>query len=114
MNQKALLAKVDLAIAALEEVKKELLEAEEQPVPAAGKRKSASKAASTPAPEELRCPNCGTPYTLDSAFCMQCGQKLNAVQPSAASPERGAFCMNCGAPVGPSDSFCMQCGAKVQ
>ena len=49
----------------------------------------------------MRCANCGSENPTDSAFCEQCGRKLEQLCPA------------CKAPVGAGARFCRRCGASL-
>ena len=54
-----------------------------------------------------RCKNCGQPLDADTAFCTNCGTKVEAPAPAPA-------CANCGQPLAEGMLFCSQCGTKVE
>lgn len=56
-----------------------------------------------------KCESCGQLIPLNSAFCNQCGAKLEPVSSSGG----GNICPSCGAPVGAGDAFCTGCGARI-
>ena len=47
------------------------------------------------------CPNCGK-KTAKGKFCMECGEKLQAV------------CPNCGKEITPGAKFCLECGTRLE
>ncbi|MBV8774765.1 MAG: zinc ribbon domain-containing protein [Deltaproteobacteria bacterium] len=49
----------------------------------------------------MRCANCGSENPTDSAFCEQCGRKLEH------------FCPACKAPVSVGARFCKKCGTSL-
>jgi class 3 adenylate cyclase len=49
----------------------------------------------------MRCANCGSENPADSAFCEQCGRKLELLCPA------------CKAPVSAGARFCRKCGASL-
>src|SRR5215472_6926849 len=49
----------------------------------------------------MRCSNCGSENPTDSAFCEQCGRKLELLCPA------------CKAPVSAGARFCRKCGASL-
>src|ERR1700745_472937 len=46
----------------------------------------------------MRCSNCGSENPADSAFCEQCGRKLELLCPACKAPVTAAarFCRKCG------------------
>src|SRR5579884_1764259 len=60
----------------------------------------AQQAAPAPAPTQLRCPNCNTPYEEGDTFCTGCGRSLKTL------------CPNCKTEIKPGVSFCPNCGAS--
>ena len=62
---------------------------------------------------EIQCKNCNTFVPAGTAFCQNCGTK---VEPPAAAqnPNPGpAFCTNCGKPLEQGAGFCTNCGNPV-
>lgn len=57
-----------------------------------------------PAPVNLRCPNCNTPYEAGDTFCTGCGRSLVAPK---------TLCPNCQAELKPDASFCPKCGTSI-
>lgn len=55
------------------------------------------------------CKYCNSVIADDSAFCTNCGQKVEKVAPA---PQPGV-CSACGAPVAPGSAFCTNCGQKI-
>jgi ribosomal protein L40E len=49
----------------------------------------------------MRCSNCGSENPADSAFCEQCGRKLEQL------------CLACTAPVSAGARFCRKCGTST-
>ncbi|MDO4539057.1 MAG: zinc-ribbon domain-containing protein [Coriobacteriales bacterium] len=67
-------------------------------------------AASAPAPKPARqffCAKCGTPVTLDIAYCPSCGDNLSELK------ARYRMCPNCNTYHTSDSMFCMQCGSKT-
>lgn len=63
----------------------------------------------------MNCTKCNAWVPDDSAFCPECGQKIEAPAPAAPeAPEAQVFCANCGAAMAATDSFCENCGAKAE
>ena len=66
----------------------------------------------------MNCPNCNAPVTEDSAFCPECGAKVEAPvqapEAPAAPAAPAAFCPECGAAMAPGAAFCENCGAKTE
>lgn len=62
----------------------------------------------------MNCPKCNAPVPGDSAFCPECGAKVEApVQQTAAPVVPAAFCPECGAPMAAGAAFCDNCGAQT-
>lgn len=62
----------------------------------------------------MNCPKCNAPVPGDSAFCPECGAKVEApVQQAAAPVVPTAFCPECGAPMAAGAVFCENCGAQT-
>lgn len=62
----------------------------------------------------MNCPKCNAPVPGDSAFCPECGAKVEApVQQAAAPVVPTAFCPECGAPMVAGAVFCENCGAQT-
>jgi predicted amidophosphoribosyltransferase len=69
------------------------------------------------------CPNCGAQNDPNNRFCDQCGTRLDAGAPAAASTAGAVspdmptvtapVCPNCGATVLPGEAFCDNCGADL-
>ena len=57
-----------------------------------------------PAPEGVKCPNCGN--TITGNFCMECGTK------KPEEPQE-KFCSNCGNKADANAKFCVNCGTKI-
>jgi hypothetical protein len=53
------------------------------------------------APQQLRCPNCNTPYEAGDTFCTGCGRSLIT------------RCPNCKTEVKDNTAFCPKCGASI-
>lgn len=82
--------------------------------------------------DNILCKSCGAEIAKDSKFCLNCGQKVEAVAANTlicpnckASVPMGKFCMECGsvmeavcskcgAKLNPDAKFCMECGNKVE
>lgn len=60
----------------------------------------------------MNCSKCNAWVPDDSAFCPECGQKVEA--PAPVEPSANVFCENCGAAMTAGDSFCENCGTKVE
>ena len=56
------------------------------------------------ADEQLRCPQCNTPYEPGDTFCSGCGRAL-------ATPH--IYCSNCHTELKPGVAFCPKCGAST-
>lgn len=62
----------------------------------------------------MNCPKCNAPITDDSAFCPECGAKVEVpVEAPEATVAPAAFCPECGAPMAADAAFCENCGAKT-
>ena len=59
---------------------------------------------SAPADEQLRCPQCNTPYEPGDTFCSGCGKAL-------ATPH--IYCSNCHTELKPGVAFCPKCGSST-
>ncbi len=59
---------------------------------------------SAPAPTQLSCPYCNTPYEPGDTFCTGCGRALSAPR---------QYCANCNSELKPGLSFCPKCGAST-
>ena len=57
-----------------------------------------------PAPAQLHCPYCNTPYEPGDTFCTGCGRALS-------TPRQ--YCANCNSELKPGLSFCPKCGAST-
>ncbi len=57
----------------------------------------------------MKCPSCGADNDGSNRFCEQCGARLDAAPPPAASQT----CPSCGAVVLPGEAFCDECGAAL-
>jgi FHA domain/Double zinc ribbon len=60
--------------------------------------------APAPAPQQLRCSNCNTPYDPGDTFCTGCGRSL--------TPPR-LYCSKCNSEVKPDAAFCPKCGSST-
>jgi hypothetical protein len=60
--------------------------------------------APAPAPQQLRCSNCNTPYEPGDTFCTGCGRSL--------TPPR-MYCSKCNSEVKPGAAFCPKCGSST-
>ncbi len=60
--------------------------------------------ASPPAPTQLRCASCNTPYEPGDTFCTGCGRALT-------TPRQ--YCANCNSELKPGLAFCAKCGAST-
>lgn len=86
----------------------------------------------SPVPEQtIRCPNCNAEVPAGAKFCLECGEKIEALSvdevicPSCRKKtHRGKFCSECGAPLvrqcakcgaqlSENAKFCLECGEKV-
>lgn len=59
-----------------------------------------------------RCEKCGNVLAIDSAFCNQCGEKLEPIAPEVLTD--APLCPNCKNPVEPGVLFCTKCGTKLE
>ncbi len=61
------------------------------------------------------CPTCGAQNDPANRFCDQCGTRLEAPAPVAASAPASTTgnCPSCGDPVLPGEAFCDNCGADL-
>lgn len=57
----------------------------------------------------MNCSKCNASVPDDSAFCPECGEKVET-----PAPTNQVVCTNCGAVTGPDDSFCESCGSKME
>ncbi len=57
-----------------------------------------------PAPAQLRCPSCNTPYEAGDTFCSGCGRTL-------APPK--VHCPNCNTELKPGVAYCPKCGSST-
>lgn len=62
----------------------------------------------------MNCNKCNALVPDDSAFCPECGEKVEVAVTAPSEPAAQVFCPECGAPMAASDSFCENCGAKVE
>lgn len=80
---------------------------------------------------EAKCPNCGKPLPPNAKFCLECGTKIEAIDPNemicprcGKKTPKGKFCIecgqplvnrcpNCGAEVSTGGKFCLECGTKL-
>lgn len=60
------------------------------------------------------CRSCGARITENSAFCMNCGAKLQTVQAPVSSPVPTRTCPACGSTVARDSAFCISCGTKLE
>jgi hypothetical protein len=63
----------------------------------------------------VRCPRCGNPAKLNSAFCGQCGAKIeiqSQTNPQPTTPVT-VSCPHCGTSVGTRYKFCFNCGSPI-
>jgi len=63
------------------------------------------KTKASAATETWKCSKCGATFPAGTAFCNQCGTKLE--------PAKKSFCPKCGAAVTDDTKFCTCCGAPV-
>lgn len=64
--------------------------------------------------DQVICPACGSPVTRGSAFCSECGNRLQ--MPAAAQPvqtEPVQHCASCGQVLNPGSRFCPRCGTPA-
>ena len=62
----------------------------------------------------MNCSKCNAPITDDSAFCPECGAKVEVpVEAPEAPAAPAAFCPECGAPMAADAVFCENCGTKT-
>ena len=59
-----------------------------------------------------KCEKCGNVLGIDSAFCNQCGEKLEPVAPEVFTD--APLCPKCKNPVEPGVLFCTKCGTKLE
>ena len=59
-----------------------------------------------------QCENCGNILAIDSAFCNQCGGRLEMIAPEVLTD--APLCPNCKAPVEPGVLFCTRCGTRLE
>ena len=88
------------------------------PVKAPPAAASAPVSSIPPSAGNRSCSKCGARADANDGFCMQCGTRLPATAPAAASPvvtpsAPESKCPKCGAKIGPEDRFCNECGAAV-
>jgi len=57
------------------------------------------------------CPSCGSNVPLESAFCGDCGTKVETPVDSTAADSQ--LCPNCRAVIAEGASFCTACGTKI-
>lgn len=62
----------------------------------------------------MNCKKCNALVPDDSAFCPECGEKVEVAVTTPSEPAAQVFCPECGAPMAANDSFCENCGAKVE
>lgn len=79
----------------------------------------------------IECPNCGNKLPSGAKFCLECGTKIELLDPNemicpscGEKTPKGKFCMkcgtplvnkcpNCGAEVPSGGKFCLECGTKL-
>ena len=74
------------------------------PAQIVGERPPVQPMLSAPAPTQLNCPYCNTPYEPGDTFCTGCGRALS-------TPRQ--YCANCNSEMKPGLSFCPKCGAST-
>jgi len=67
--------------------------------------------------QEVSCPRCHAPISMDARFCPNCGHQLVVVNRCHACnkdlPPEAKFCMVCGSPVEKPNVKCPKCGVEV-
>lgn len=62
-----------------------------------------------------RCSKCGADVPLTSAFCGECGTKLESAQAQSTQEIKPTkFCAYCGAEISDKVAFCTSCGQKAE
>lgn len=63
---------------------------------------------------EIQCKNCQTFVPAGTAFCQNCGTKVEVPVQEQAVNQAPAFCTNCGKPLEQGAGFCTNCGTPVK
>ena len=81
--------------------------------------------------DTISCPNCGNSLPKNAKFCLECGTKIEKIEPNEQicpscgnKTPKGKFCLECGAPlvrkcsncgadIPVGGKFCLECGQKV-
>lgn len=62
----------------------------------------------------MNCKKCNAFVPDDSAFCPECGEKVEVVWSAPEEPAAQVFCPQCGAGMAATDEFCANCGYKAE
>lgn len=62
----------------------------------------------------MNCTKCNAVIPDGSAFCPECGAKVEPIQAAPVETAPETFCSNCGAPMAAGSGFCENCGAKAE
>lgn len=67
--------------------------------------------------QNILCPNCGNELPASAKFCLECGTKIEALEPDemicpacGKKTPKGKFCMECGSPL---VNKCANCGSEI-
>lgn len=92
---------------------------------------TAGTASAAPQEQTVDCPKCGNKLPAGAKFCLECGTKIEVLDPNeiicpscGEKTPKGKFCMKCGTPlvnkcpscgseVPQGGKFCLECGTKL-